>query len=80
MPNQTRNWFFHEYLVSQEITNEGYPFYALLMAAMRKADTDNEVKLKEAWPEVWKELYARRHAPGGALTENEIAYISNEGG
>ena len=75
MPEQTRPWLFHEYLVSQELSAEDHPFYALIMAAMRKADTANTAKLKAAWPEVWKELYARYHAPGGTLTENELEYV-----
>ena len=80
MPEQTRAWLFHEYLVSQELAEKDHPFYALIMAAMRKADTTNEAKLKAAWPEVWKELYARYHAPGGALTENELAYVREQRG
>lgn len=42
-------------------------FYALIMAAMRLADTDNMVKLKWAWPDVARELQARYNAPGGLL-------------
>ena len=56
---------YHEYVVSKEL--HGAPFYALIMAAMRGADTHNEAKLRFAWPEVWDELYARYHAPGGLL-------------
>jgi len=80
MPMPTRTWLFPEYLVSQKLSAEDYPFYALIMAAMRKADTTNQAKLKRAWPEVWKELYARYHAPGGALTETELAYIRKQRG
>lgn len=43
------------------------PFYALIQAAMRKADTINEYKLRAAWPEVWDDLQARYNAPGGIL-------------
>ena len=49
------------------------PFYALIMAAMRRADTDNAALLKAAFPEVWDELYARYHAPGGRLLGEEVS-------
>jgi len=42
-------------------------FYALIMAAMRQADTFNAEKLRAAWPDVWDELQARYNAPGGYL-------------
>lgn len=61
----------YDYKVSQNIACNDPPFYALIMAAMRKADTDNQVKLKHAWPNVWDELMARYHSPGGYL-EREI--------
>jgi hypothetical protein len=43
------------------------PFYALVMAAMRNADTANSAKLRRAFPEVYDELLARYDAPGGYL-------------
>jgi len=43
------------------------PFYGIIMAAMRKADTDNLVKLQTAWPDVWAELTERHRCPGGRL-------------
>jgi hypothetical protein len=58
---------YHEYRASQDIALEDHPFYALIMAAMRQADTDNAEKLKRAWPQVWGELEARYNAPGGRL-------------
>ena len=58
------------YRESLELAKNDVGFYALIMAAMRKADTDNVEKLKRAWPEVWEELKARYHAPGGMLPED----------
>ena len=58
---------YHEYKVSQIIAIEDYPFYALIMACMRQADTDNAELLRETWPRVWEELDARYHQPGGLL-------------
>jgi hypothetical protein len=47
------------------------PFYALIQAAMRKADSGNAVRLWRAFPEVWVELNARYNAPGGKLPGDE---------
>ena len=57
----------YDYRESIEIYAKNYQFYALIMAAMRGADSDNIEKLKEAFPEVHKELTARYWAPGGLL-------------
>lgn len=43
------------------------PFYSLLMAAMRVADSENLVKLATEWPATLAELRARYNAPGGKL-------------
>ena len=59
----------YDYEVSKEIAAKGYPFYALIMAAMRQADTDNMDNLKECWPRVHDELTRRYNAPGGVLPE-----------
>lgn len=55
----------HEYEVSKEIAGADYPFYALVMAAMRQADTGNASKLQAAFPDVWDELQERYNTPGG---------------
>ncbi len=56
-----------DYRVSREIEAKDYPFYALVMAAMRKADENNLAKLKAAFPRVWQELGERYQAPLGIL-------------
>jgi hypothetical protein len=61
---------YHDYVVSRQIAAQDHPFYALLMAAMRKADSVNTELLKKAWPEVYNELQARYSAPGGLLPED----------
>ena len=63
----------HEYVMSQEIAKESYPFYALIMAAMRQADSINTVMLAECWPRTYDELQARYNAPGGALNHRDAA-------
>lgn len=64
----------YDYKRSQELSANDEPFYALLMAAMRKADTRNTEKFKAAWPEVWEELYARYHAPGGIIASDRESH------
>jgi hypothetical protein len=56
-----------DYVHSQDIAAQGYPFYALIMAAMRKADTDNLEKLRRAFPATHDELVQRYSAPAGYL-------------
>jgi hypothetical protein len=61
----------HDYKMSKWISMHKLPFYALIMAAMRQADTSNTAKLRAAWPDVWDELQARYNAPGGYLNDAE---------
>ena len=58
---------FYDYAVSKDLAAMDPPFYSLVMAAMRKADSDNIVRLRTAFPDVYEELLARYHAPGGYL-------------
>ena len=60
----------HAYRVSIELMRS-YPFSALIMAAMMKADTDNAALLATAFPDLWAELNVRYNSPGGAITESE---------
>ena len=55
----------YDYDQSKRLTEQ--PFYALIMAAMRKADTDNETMLRSCWPGAWRELRDRYWAPGGIV-------------
>ncbi len=57
----------YDYRASQRPELSTAPFYALIMAAMRNADTPNTEKLQDAWPDVYRELYRRYHSPGGLL-------------
>jgi hypothetical protein len=59
----------YDYLVSLNIAKHDYPFYALIMAAMRQADTDNLEFLKRCWPAVWDELVQLYHQPLHPLAE-----------
>jgi len=57
----------YDYRVSRLLSADDPSFYALIMAAMRQADTVNIEKLRTAFPSVWDEFHARYHAPGGRL-------------
>ena len=57
----------YDYLMSLEIAKKDYPFYALIMAAMRQADSNNLDLLRAMWPAVWDQLEDRYNAPGGYL-------------
>jgi glycogen debranching enzyme len=60
---------FYDYQASRAVDADT-PFYALIMAAMRRADSGNLALLREAWPDVWAELEARYNAPGGVLADD----------
>ena len=60
----------HEYEASNRV-NHGFSFVSIIMAAMRRADSDDTYKLKTMWPEIWEELSARYNAPGGRLPGDE---------
>lgn len=62
----------HAYEVSRGLSSD-VPFYSLIMAAMRRADSMNAIALRTAFPEVWDELQARYNAPGGILPQEERA-------
>ena len=57
----------YDYEKSREIYGADLPFYALIMAAMRGADTQNFQKLAMVFPATAIELEQRYNAPGGRL-------------
>jgi len=59
----------YDYEKSKEISAKDPPFASLIMAAIRKADTNNTVKLGNAFPKIFAELQERYWAPGGLLPE-----------
>jgi hypothetical protein len=62
----------HGYHVGMTLLRKDPPFYALIMAAMIKADTDNTAKLTAAFPEVRREFQARYDAVLGVLPEDGV--------
>ena len=61
----------NNYHVSRKIEAQMYPFYALIMAAMRKADSRNLSLLKGAWPDIYAELNYRYWSGGGLMPGEE---------
>ena len=57
----------YDYEKSKEISVKDPPFTSLIMAAIRKADTGNAVKLRSVFPDIFSELQKRYWAPGGLL-------------
>ena len=47
-----------------------YSFYALLIATIRQADSENLNKLEYVFPEVVLEFRERYNAPGGKLKDD----------
>jgi len=68
----------HDYQESQEISARDPPFYALIMACFRQADTHNLEKLQRAFPGKWREFLARYSAPGGRLEDELLEQIVEE--
>lgn len=57
----------YDYQTSKELSNKGYPFYALIMTAMRQAASENLKILRISFPSVWEELQKRYNTPKGKL-------------
>lgn len=53
-----------DYKESLKIAANDYSFKGIIMAAMRKADTNNLEILQQAWPEIWDELLKLYNTPG----------------
>lgn len=60
----------YDYQASRRISGD-VPFYALIMAAMRQADTANYAALRAAFPQIAAELDDRYNAPGGKLRHDD---------
>jgi hypothetical protein len=61
----------HAFMTARKALSHDPPFYALIMAAMSKADDDNLCRLREQWPQVWEELNTRYWSPGGLVPGEE---------
>ena len=61
-----------DYEISKRISAIDLPFASLIAAAMRKADSDNFARLKQAFPELTNDFKLRFNAPGGVLLKDNI--------
>lgn len=61
----------YDYEESKRVAAGDVPFYALIMAAMRRADSFNLHILQAAFPDVWDEVQARYNAQGGRLESDQ---------
>jgi len=60
----------YDYMESRKIAANDYPVDALIMAAYRKADSNNSLRLELAFPELCEEFKARYNSPGGVLPDD----------
>lgn len=60
-----------EYVQSIEIAGRGYPFYALIAAAMRQADSGNLAALKALFPGIYESLVEWRQKPIWPLGDSQ---------
>lgn len=74
-----------EYQRSRQLVRSDADFYALVAAAMARADTFNGIRLRAAFPDVWDALQRRYDAPGGLIDGEEMtdgmrAYLARAAG
>lgn len=62
----------YDYELSRQIAVRDEPFYALIMAAIRKADTGNLARLDAAFPDAVSEFRRRYDAPLGVIPEDGV--------
>lgn len=58
---------YYDYGLSKRIASQDYPFYALLAALIRQADSDNLKRLESVFPEEVEEFRQRYNNAGGLL-------------
>lgn len=63
----------YDYQISQQLAVQDLPFYGLLFALIRRADTRNTELIRQAWPEVYDEFVTRYNSPGGWLPGEHLA-------
>lgn len=62
----------YDYHYSRKLSKDDPPFFALLMAAMRKADSDNAQLLRNTFPDIWEEFQGRYNASLGVLPQDGV--------
>ena len=59
-----------DYYTAVKLAKDDTAFYALIMAAMMRADGVNSIKLAEMFPETFTELTLRYNSAGGHLKDD----------
>lgn len=59
----------HDFVASYDVYINDYPFNALIMAAIRQADDDEQRRLRAAFPDVFDELVQRWNASLAKMKE-----------
>jgi len=67
----------YSYNESKQISGNGYGFYSLLFALIRKADSSNLEKIERIFPDEVAEFQARYNAPGGILEDDPESAMSS---
>ncbi len=67
----------HSYHYSRKLLVKDPPFYALIMCAIAKADTENLKKITQLWPAVVLEYKERYSSPLGILPSDEVEDIES---
>lgn len=62
----------YSYYESKKIAKVDYNFDALIMAALRKADSFNTTKLRLAFPEIFEEFFKRYNSPAGVIDNEDL--------
>ncbi len=60
----------YDYHYSEKLSRQDPPMDALLMAAIRKADSTNLARIEAGFPELVAEMKARYNAPLGVIPED----------
>ena len=64
-----------EFKASQIVEKYGFPFEALLMAAMRKAGVFDQMTLRKVYPELWEEMKERLASKDGTVEKERAAAL-----
>lgn len=62
----------HAYHYSLKLGEIDAPFDALIMAAIHRADSNNALRLRAAFPDIYRELMLRYHAPSGIIDGDRV--------
>ena len=64
---------FFDYRTSAQMGEAS--FYALIMAAYRRADSKNAALIQAAWPDVVTEVRERYNLPGGMYPHEQATHV-----